>query len=558
MTTIEWKLPHPLSGQLNWRFGRFIDHKRSKAFLVIHYPSCGKPAARPLELPYSEHAYPKKVMTALHDAGADIQREQHLDWLGQRLSALDVKDGQYLQKSGHHDGFFILAGDTVGTPAQPVVIDALLSQIACTHIGKKGSYKLWHEDVGDSAQRSSYLMFSIALALAAPIYKDLIVDEGVVFNLAGTSGLGKTTAALAARSVSGPAAPLFDWNATARGVSENLAACSDTLFIIDDWEKIDGQGSWSRHLQNFTHLMTSGASKAYANKVKGGMPDLEWSCPILTSGPHTVEAQAEKDGFKRSNGDRRRMIDIPVEDNDGLGIWDLLDDECDPGDCSAAVRNAGKNHYGHLLTEWLDLVVNKRDWVLKQTQRKLDQYCEEQRQPGDTGFEQTITRKFAIVYAAGNLAIRRELLPWDQAMFKGAVSKLYGLARTTIRTDEQIVRHATLAVNKATCDEDDFQTVNAASKAKFASEQDIKGFILETRSKRRLYITRDAVDTVVGGKIAGDLFVDRMKRIGAYVPGSNNRTCCQPTVTVRGKAFRPRMLCIELNAFDAEFDSIAG
>ncbi|CAN0577298.1 unnamed protein product, partial [Laminaria digitata] len=177
----------------DWCFGRYIDSQRQLAFLIITYHSIGGVVKRPLELPYSDYANPNTVMKKLLNAAADIDAKADLAELKTRLLDLNVNDGVYLQRSGQHEDCFFLAGKAYGRPAVPTLVDGRLTLIADAHFGRAGSWATWKKQVAEPAEQSSYMMFAIALGVAAPIYDELIDDEGVLFNLAGVSGLGKST-----------------------------------------------------------------------------------------------------------------------------------------------------------------------------------------------------------------------------------------------------------------------------------------------------------------------------------------------------------------------------
>jgi hypothetical protein len=541
-----------------WHFGKYFDNDLPLAFLIIKFNSLGEPADTPLKLPFSERGSPKTVMKKLLDAGADIEPKLHMPALEKRLAELDVENGLYLHKVGHCDDLFVVPPKVYGTMVRAVIVDSRIAAICNREFGTKGSRQAWNKLVAKPAEGSSYAMLGIATGLSAPIYGAIISDEGVVFNLAGKSGLGKTTVAMIAKSVSGQSTKLFSWNTTNRGLTEALAAASDTLFVIDDWEKLDLTTSWSRMLRNTTHLITGGNSKSYAEMVKEKLPDLSWSCPVLTSGPCTVEKRALEDKYVRTNGDRRRMIDIPIEPNGGKGIWDNLQGDEDTGDLSDAIRLAAKKNYGHLFEQWIELMMADKEVFIDQIEDIFDAYVKDNKLHGDTGFEQTVTKKFAIVYAAGMQAIRSKLLPWDPSNFQRAIVKLHHLARGAITTDEQAVRSAFIAVNDITSDEKMFPYVKKSTEARFKDAERITGFIIDHKSARHLYITLPTLEKIVGGKRSADLFQNKLKEVGAHVAGPKRKACVQMPVTVAGRPFRPRLLKIELDAFDAEVDMQGG
>ncbi|OAN95737.1 DUF927 domain-containing protein [Sulfitobacter geojensis] len=533
-----------------WHFGRYIEERHQVAKLVIRFTSLGELTKKPLVLPYSEVAYPKKVLTRLMDATADIDPVTDFAALTDRLKNLDTTNGLYLQKVGHHSDVFVTPLKVYGESSRLIVVDSEIAEVSSREIGSGGHWRRWTKDVAIPSEGSSFAMFGIALALAAPVYRFLSLSDGVIFNFAVRSGFGKSTVGMIAKSVTGQSRRLPTWKATHRGLDEELAASSDALFVLDDWEKINVAGKKSAHLQTTCHLITTGASKTYSKVVKENLPDLEWCCPVLTCGPHTIEHQAKLDGFQRTDGDRRRLIDIPIEEKGGLGIWDRVATDMDTGELSKEVTRAANENYGHLFNRWVKLMMNDRDEFVEDIENNLDKYFQSNRMHGDGGFENEITKKFGIVYAAGKKAIDEGLLPWSPKTFRNAVVKLNRAARSTITTDKQAVRSAISALNEATSDDSAFPTVNKSANAKFSKGKPVTGFILEDTAGRHLFIDSEVFHKIVGGEPNSKLLQDKLQEFNALKKTSEGKGTFQKTVNVAGKHTRIRFMKIELNAFD--------
>lgn len=540
----------------DWHFGRHIDERRQIAKLVIKFKSRGAMVKKPLVLPFSDFAYPKKVMNELLNATADIDPKSDLAVLTDRLANLDTDNGLYLQKVGHHEEVFIAPPEVYGDHEREIVVDNDIAEACMREIGTSGSLRRWKKEVADPAEHSSFAMFGVALALTGPVYRFILPNEGAIFNLAVSSGFGKSVVAMIAKSVTGQSTLLPTWKASLRGLDEALAAGSDALLVLDDWEKLNVSGSRSAYLQKATHLITSGASTAYSKSVKENLPDLEWSCPVLTGGPRTIEEQAQIDGVVRTNGDRRRMIDIPIPQNEGAGIWDRLGDETDISVLSKDIEEAAKKNYGHLYKKWVTLMMKDRDRFVEEIDDYLDDYFQKNRLHGDGGFENTITKKFGIVFAAGMKAIAEGLLPWNKRDFNEAIVKLHQSARGVITTEKQVLRKAFLAVNEATSDAERFPYVKQSRMANFKGKTSITGFVIDNRKSRHLFLTLPTLHRIVGGKANADLFIKRSGEIGAHVRGPKGKTCVQMEVNVGGKKHRPRLLKIELDAFDEEIENL--
>lgn len=535
-----------------WKFGKYYDDIRQKAFLVIYFISRGEKAKLPLVLPFSEYAEPKTVMKKLLDNSADIDAKIDKETLEERLNSLDFDNGIYVQKVGNVRNVFLRPPKVYGPSTDPIVVDQKVADASQQAMGQAGSFKKWKENVAVPAEQSSFCMFAISLALSAVVYREIIGDEGVIFNIAGRSGLGKTTCAIVGKSVSGQTERLFDWKTSLTALSEALAAHSDMLFVIDDFEKIPKRSNVSETLATSTHFITTGRSKAYANMVKDKLPDLFWCCPVLTSGPTTVEQQAIKDHYARTDGDRRRMIDILIPDDNGKGIWDHLSSDEDTGAWSDAIRLSAKENYGCLIEPWIEAMFDDRKSFVGTIKGYLNDYLKDNRFVGDTGFEDTISKKFGIVYASGQKAIDDGLLPWDSDHFYQSIVALHQTARNVIRAPEQILKSALISMNEKTSDEDVYPYVTKSQEARFKNAADVTGFIRETRGQRHLFITESTLIAVCGGQDNMKRVIEALDDVGAYIAGSGGKASHQQSVYVNGKLARKRFIKIELNAFDVK------
>ena len=197
-----------------------------------------------------------------------------------------------------------------------------------------GSRKGYEREVLKIAERSSFLVMAIGVALAAPIpsYCRLhgprpgaapIVSETAVFNLSGASSSGKSTAGNVSLSVSSSPVRAGTFDFTQRGLSEFVANSNDLVAVIDDVEhaKISEQ-------QLFTNILTvcqkipGGTSKMIS--AQSSYDNLEWSTFAISSSPASIFEMAKTYGEELTLGQKVRLFDIPVPEPDSGGIFDRL------------------------------------------------------------------------------------------------------------------------------------------------------------------------------------------------------------------------------------------
>jgi hypothetical protein len=165
-------------------------------------------------------------------------------------------------------------------------------------VDRVGSRDGYERAVLNYAERSSYLVMAIGVALAAPIPSYFrmhgprpgaaaIVSETAVFNLSGESSSGKSTAGNVSLSVSSSPERAGTFDFTQRGLSEFVANSNDLVAVIDDVEhaKISEQ-------QLFTNILTvcqkipGGASKMIS--AQSSYENLEWSTFAISSSPASI------------------------------------------------------------------------------------------------------------------------------------------------------------------------------------------------------------------------------------------------------------------------------
>jgi hypothetical protein len=303
-----------------------------------------------------------------------------------------------------------------------------------------GTREGWNE-VGKLLQYSSFASIAVLTVLASPVPAYVLsrksedprwrpaVSETAIINIAGESASGKTLANGVAASLSGDPGDRGKWDFSRRGVEEYLHTRNQVGAIFDDVEKHTGESMpLRRAIATVTQSLPDGASKVVSRVARDhGLPRLTWSTFGLSSSPRPIQEMAREGGWIRSFGEPVRLIDLCVPPSSRSGIVDAPP----PGTGNVAEfsRRTAKQmergialHYGHVMSAWIDvLLADDHAGTLLASQ---DHFVKIATHAG-SGYDARFASKFGLLYAVGELAVKRGVLPWAAAWPRIAVYRGY-------------------------------------------------------------------------------------------------------------------------------------
>ncbi|MEP3629717.1 MAG: DUF927 domain-containing protein [Hyphomicrobiales bacterium] len=531
-----------------WRFAECVDNEGKTAKLVIHHLTRGKLAPHPLILELSECQRPKVVMDKLLDRGADIDPDIDDKLLAKKIKRNGLHNGIYFSKAGLHDDFFIANGKAYGNIPANWVLDPCLIEHLAKQYEQKGELEDWLEYVAELAEKSDFVMFSIMMAFAAPLQGIVFqeVSEGALFNLAGGSSRGKTTAMMAAQSVMGKGSKLAVFDQTPRRLAEHAAASSDTLILYDDSDRANSNRSFAKGFVEMTHMLTSGQAKQYSGAVKEQFPDLKWSFMALIGSRETIEALSSEHGHQREDHERVRAIDLIVPVPEEGGIWTDIDDDNDPRALSDELKVNSSEFYGTAFPEWLHHIVGNTD-VGKSAKELVDWYILEFGIAKNDHLGHRVGKKFGLIFAAGILAMEHELLPWDRKNIMVATTRMHRNALQTLHSKQTLVEKGLdqlrMLANEHIADDEIL-----SGKLHFEKGAVPRVFIKKTRNSRYLYLTKYRLQQLfptIASETAG---LAKLEEIGAYRRPRGKATTVQTEVWVGSKKQKLRFLMLDVDA----------
>lgn len=318
---------------------------------------------------------------------------------------------------------FVLPGRTIGPPGGEQVL--YTGEAPSLNYGVQGELEAWRANVAAMAAGNSALTFAIAAAFAAPMLR-VLGGEGGGFHFRGHSSTGKSTLLIAAGSVwggsSGEHGFGHTWRATANAL-ENLAlAHNDTLLCLDEFAQIDPSEAGVA-----AYALANGQGKARLKSDGTLRRRAEWLLLFLSSGEVSLadHMASGKQGGRAAAGQELRLVDVPAEAGAGMGIWETLHGDMTPAQLSEAVKRASRLHYGHAGAAFLEKLTASREEAVAMARDIVAGFLAKAEREGDSGQVRRVGRRFALVGAAGELAIAWGVVPWEAGSAVAAAMAIY-------------------------------------------------------------------------------------------------------------------------------------
>lgn len=322
-----------------------------------------------------------------------------------------------VDRTGWHDGVFVLPDVTIGPqPTERVLLQ--LETVPDHAFFVRGTLESWQKNVAAYAVGNSRLVMALSTAFAAPLV-ELTGQESAGFHVRGRSSTGKSSALEAAGSVWGGGGKrkkyIESWRATDNGLETVAVTHSDTLLCLDEISQVDAKAAGA-----VAYMLANGG---------GGRPAATWQLLWLSSGEISLADKLAEDGTakKITAGQQVRVIDIPADAQAGMGLFEQLHGFASAAKFSDHLKAASQEHYGVAARVFLarvaeDLTLNDPQ-ILPAVRGHIDDFQKRHCPDGADGQVSRVVTKFAMVAAAGELAIALKILPWEPGEAAAGVEK---------------------------------------------------------------------------------------------------------------------------------------
>jgi uncharacterized protein (DUF927 family) len=137
---------------------------------------------------------------------------------------------------------------------------------------------------------------------------------------------------------------------------------------------------------------------------------------FLSSGELGLADKIAEDGRGRklAAGQQVRIVDVPADAGAGMGVFENLHGFESPEALARHLREATQHDYGVAARAYLREVIPAINDLEKEVAKITKRFAEQHVPPGADGQVERVAQRFALIAAAGEIATRLGILPWNE------------------------------------------------------------------------------------------------------------------------------------------------
>ncbi|WP_130537866.1 DUF927 domain-containing protein [Thiomicrorhabdus indica] len=376
---------------------------------------------------YSSPTRCKEFLLSNGFPSASIHDKGRLDQIMQLINENAIARVLVVRRPGWHGGVYLSSSnEVIGTLSNqlgPMLAPDLDCQLP--RESKNGSGNEWKAHVSSFMQSSSRLMLAVCSGLSGVLIRYSNVQTGG-FHFYGDSSIGKSTMLLVAASVYGNRDFVRDWNMTETGAEELAEGASDSLLVLDELKLLHSSPVKaveiaSQIIYNLSEGRGKCRSKAYQSFNR------KWHLVMISAGELSLNNHAKQSGLNQMAGEQVRVIDIPADAGEELGIFETIP----YGYTSSAMAIDGikeliNKHNGHAKNRFRKRFVellqdHGEDFIKKRIARSQKKFLDRVLEGVEVnGQQKRIADRFALAYVAGVMAIKFRILELtEEEVFEG-------------------------------------------------------------------------------------------------------------------------------------------
>lgn len=371
-------------------------------------------------MPRRSQRRPSQILDELMDNGFNVPSTRRDETLLCRYLRTATGTGQYtlVYRTGwiNRRCYVRPDGEFLGQPA-PHTIYRPADSPSLRPKSNGGSLKEWIEQVATPARHSKLLMVFISVSFGTLLLKRLNLESFLLHTFSNRSSVGKTLAELTAQSVHCKAEKnlLHHWDFTKASREELAAEHCDRLLVFDETGHLIGD---SKHaaatVQETAFTISAGVGRLRSAVWAKDHKTCAWRTIVISSGEKAIVQIVDEANRQRLQGDQVRLLDIPAcSDGAEYGVFDSLPEGITSSEHLAKrLERACARYFGHPAREFVTRMVATHG--LTKRWRELMRTFYLKATVSKKGWERRFADRFALAYAAGQLAIEWEIVPWRQ------------------------------------------------------------------------------------------------------------------------------------------------
>lgn len=328
-----------------------------------------------------------------------------------------------VNKLGWNKGCYLQPNHQIGNPDEPLFYYSDRLPLCTSAVS--GTLDEWQQRIAQYCVGNPVLSFCVATAFVGPLLQ-LIDSETFGIHLYGDSSLGKSSGLSVAASVCGGGDYLKRWNSTSNALEPMAAEHSDGLLVLDEISQ-----ALPHEIGSAVYMLGNGQGKARATDTgTGTRKRLSWRLVFLSSGEHTLAQHMDSAGRKAMAGMEVRLLNIPAT-RFQHGAFETTHEFQGGDKFSNYIETESRRVYGAPLRTFIeklsDLSTAKRNDLAGYLQRTSAGFQSVHLSGEASGQAYRAASKFALVAAAGEIAIRWGVLPWQKGEVLRAADELFKL-----------------------------------------------------------------------------------------------------------------------------------
>jgi uncharacterized protein (DUF927 family) len=204
------------------------------------------------------------------------------------------------------------------------------------------------------------------------------------------------------------------WRATANGLEGVASGHNDNILVLDELKEID-----PREAGSVAYMLANGSGKRRGRPQGGTRPRLMWKVLFLSTGEISLAQHVEAAGLRVHAGQEVRLLDLPADAGQGLGIFENLHGYASGQVFADAIRRHVHEAHGTAGRAFVEILVQDVPHTLEQITKVSEAFMAKWVPTAATGQVRRVAGRFALIAAGGEAATAAGITGWEA----GAASK---------------------------------------------------------------------------------------------------------------------------------------
>ena len=346
------------------------------------------------------------VVGALVDKGLELapQRDSKKRVIEYIQTAQPVLLQTSVSKIGWHGAVYVLPDKAYGDAKDHEYVFSM----EISHFGVQGTLEDWQREIGSYLQGNKLPILAVSFAFSG-ILLTLCGMDGMGIHLHGLSSCGKTTTMCVAASICGGGSQGYirAWRNTDNALEGIAVQHNDNLLCLDEISQAD-----DRVVSEVAYMLPNGQGKGRARKSGEAKPIARWKVAFMSTGEHTLDNKIQLGGRQTiMAGQLVRVLDIPADAGHGWGVFSELHGMASSRELSDYLKEKAATFYGTPMREFLEQLTRDCPTHVQRVKESMGQFVQHTECEGMSPQITRVRERFALIAAAGELAIQFGVLP---------------------------------------------------------------------------------------------------------------------------------------------------